>query len=61
MHGLRTCTQQNWSENDFGVFKVDMMNAFNLVSRQAILSECANHFPELLPWVNWCYGHHPTL
>ena len=38
-----------------------MTNAFNLVSRQAILSECAKHFPELLPWVSWCYGQHPLL
>eukprot|EP00731_Ephydatia_muelleri_P015442 Em0008g1162a len=60
-HGLRTCIEQHWSENDFGVLKVDMTNAFNLVSRQAILSECAKHFPELLPWVSWCYGQHPLL
>ena len=32
-----------------------------MVSRQAILEECANHFPELLPWVSWCYGQHPYL
>ena len=57
-HGMRTCIDQHWSENDFGVLKVDMKNAFNLVSRQAILSECAKHFPELLPW---CYGQHPLL
>ena len=55
-HGLRTCIDQHWMEHDFGVLKVDMTNAFNLVSRQAILSECAKHFPELLPWVSWCYG-----
>ncbi|KAL5509256.1 hypothetical protein EMCRGX_G004594 [Ephydatia muelleri] len=60
-HGLRTCIEQHWSENDFGVLKVDMTNAFNLVSRQAILSECAKHFHELLPWVSWCYGQHPLL
>ena len=60
-HGLRTCIEQHWSENDFGVLKVDMTNAFNLVSRQAILSECAKHFPELLPWVSWCYGQHHLL
>ena len=60
-HGLRTCIEQHWSENDFGVLKVDMTNAFNLVSRQAILSECARHFPELLAWVSWCYGQHPLL
>ena len=60
-HGLRTCIDQLWMEHDFGVLKVDMTNAFNLVSRQAILSECAKHFPELLPWVCWCYGQHPRL
>eukprot|EP00731_Ephydatia_muelleri_P034760 Em0075g13a len=60
-HGLRTCIEQHWSENDFGVLKVDMTNAFNLVSRQAILSECAKHFHELLPWVSWYYGQHPLL
>ena len=51
-HGLRTCIE-HWMEHDFGV--VDMTNAFNLVSRQAILSECAKHFPELLPCVSLCY------
>ena len=38
-----------------------MWNAFNLASHQTILSECENHFPELLPWVSWCYGKHPLL
>eukprot|EP00731_Ephydatia_muelleri_P034939 Em0087g8a len=48
-------------DDNFTVCKVDMSNAFNLVSRQALLEECAVHFPELLPWVHWCYGSHPTL
>ena len=39
----------HWLEEDFGVLKVDMKNAFNQVSRRALLSECAEHFPELLP------------
>ena len=38
-----------------------MRNAFNLASRQAMLSECKMHFPELLSWVSWCYGEHPLL
>ena len=58
-HGLRTCIDKHWMEHDFGVLKVDMSNAFNLVSRQAILSECAKHFPELLPWVSWCIDSIP--
>ena len=43
------------------MLKADMRNAFNLVSRQAILDECASLFPELLPWVLWCYGTHSAL
>ena len=36
-------------EDDFVVAKIDMRNAFNLVSRQAFLDECVAHFSELLP------------
>ena len=38
-------------DEDFVCFKGDMKNAFNLVSRQSILEECATFYPELLPWV----------
>ena len=30
-------------------FKVDMSNVFNVLSRQAVMHECATFFPELLP------------
>ena len=61
VHGLRACMDKHWEDDDFAVVKVDMRNAFNLVSRQAILDECALHFPELLPWATWCYAAHPLL
>ena len=61
IHGVRSSIQEHWKDDKFTVCKVDMSNAFNLVSRQALLEECAVHFPELLPWVGWCYGSHPTL
>ena len=48
-------------DDDFVCFKVDMKNAFNLDSRQTILEECANFYPELLPWVSCYYGSHPPL
>ena len=35
--------------------------AFNMVSRQAVMDQCATYFPELLPWVSWCYGYHTSL
>ena len=59
IHGLRKSIEDHWMEEDFVAFKIDMQNAFNLVSRQAVLDECATSFPELLPWVTWCYGTHP--
>ena len=46
VHGLRDCI---WLEDGFVVLTVDLMNAFNMVSHQAVLTECAEHFPELLP------------
>ena len=52
VHGLRACVEKHWLEENFVVLKVDMKNAFNLVSRQALLSECAKHFPELYPWAH---------
>ena len=52
---------KHWEDDDFAVVKVDMLNAFNLVSRQAILDECTLHFPELLLWATWCYAAHPLL
>ena len=39
IHGLRHCIEEHWEEEDFVVLKIDMCNAFNLVSRQALLDE----------------------
>ena len=61
IHGLRSCVDEHWQEVDFAVLKIDLLNAFNRVSRQAILNACALHIPELLPWSQWCYGQHPAL
>ena len=61
VHGFRSYMDKHWEDDDFTVVKVDMCNALNLVSRQAILDECALHFPELLPWATWCYAAHPLL
>ena len=61
IHGLRHCIEEHWEEEDFVVLKIDMCNAFNFVSHQALLDECALHFPDLLPWAFWCYGQQPLL
>ena len=61
LSSLRKCIENSWESGDFAVFKVDMSNAFNRVSRQAVLDECSLFFPELLPWVSWCYDSHSIL
>ena len=35
VHSFRNCSEQHWLEDDFVTFKVDMANAYNLVSSQA--------------------------
>ena len=59
IHGLRKSIEDHWMEEDFVVFKIDMQNAFNLVSRQAVLDECATSFPELLPGLYGAMVHTP--
>ena len=61
VHSLRRCIEDNWLSDDVVAFKVDMLNAFNMVSRQTVMDEYATSFPELLPWVSWCYGSHSSL
>ena len=54
------CLDVHWHDPGFVCMKVDMKNAFNLVSRQSLLDQCVLHFP-LLPWTEWCYSQHPFL
>ena len=61
IHGLRSCVDDNWLNGDFAVMKIDLRNAFNLVSRQAVLNAVNLHFLELLSWSTWCYGQYPIL
>ena len=61
IHNLREVLEQHWSEPDFAVIKIDMQNAFNLVSRDAVLQQCFMHFPEIYQWTSWCYSQHPKL
>jgi hypothetical protein len=43
------------------LLKLDMKNAFNSISREAILKEVLEHFPELSRFVYWCYAKHTYL
>ena len=39
IHRIRACVDKHWNDIDFFVLKVDFKNAFNLVSRGAVLQE----------------------
>ena len=39
-HGLRICIEEQWSDDDFVAFKIDMKSAFNVVPSQAVVEEC---------------------
>ena len=40
---------------------IDLSNAFNCVSREAVLSNVRTHFPWLSPWADTCYRHDSKL
>jgi hypothetical protein len=61
VHKMRAILGDHWEDEDFVILKVDMKNAFNMVSRQAVMDECGRCLPEVLPWVAWCYKSHPKL
>ena len=61
VRGLRICIEEHVNDKDFVVMKIDLRNAFNLVSRQALLDECRAHFSEIFQWAAGCYGDHPLL
>lgn len=35
--------------------KLDFANAFNRISRRAVLEMAASNFPSVSRWVTWCY------
>ena len=61
IHRTREVVAAHANDPDFVLLKVDFRNAFNAVSRRAILEECAAIFPEFLPWVRFCYSGEAVL
>ena len=47
------CVEEHGNDNDFIVMTIDLRNVFNLVSGQALLVECREHFSELFQWAAW--------
>ena len=48
-------------DEDKMLLQIDLINAFNVVDRQAAFKEVEEHFPEILKWVLTCYGQQARL
>ena len=61
IHLCRQVVESTKNDPEFVLCKVDLRNAFNTVSRAAFISLSEKHFPELTPWINWCYSTDSAL
>ena len=55
IHALCAWVGRHAGSHDSVVVKIDFQNAFNTISREAVLGEAREHFPALARWVTWCY------
>ena len=55
VHTARAWYDRHQGQPGKVLVKLDFKNAFNLVSRQAVLDTVTARFPALTRWVTWCY------
>jgi len=56
VHLARHIFERHSMDPNWVKVKVDLSNAFNLISRAQILAMVHKHLPELYHWVEWCYA-----
>ena len=61
VHVTRHWLHTNSGSENTVLLKLDLRNAFNSVSRQAVLREVRSRFPELACWADWTYGQSSRL
>ncbi len=61
IHLFRDLVDKEDVESSKLILKLDMKNAFNSVSRQAIFDAVLKDFPSVSRYVYWCYGKHTLL
>ncbi len=55
VHSLRRWSARAAGQPGHVALKLDFRNAFNCISRASVLEQVRAKFPQLLPWVRWCY------
>ena len=61
VHSARRHYNKLEGGDDMYIMKIDLSNAFNRVSRHAMISLVRKHFPKLASWVEWCYTQDSIL
>ena len=56
VHTVRAWVARHAAATNKVVVKLDFRNAFNLVSREAVLRAARERFPALARWATWCYS-----
>jgi len=61
IHCLRSQAASHASDADWVILKIDLINAFNRISRARFLELVSVHFPALATWASWCYSAESVL
>ena len=61
VHAVSDLVDEHGQDPNLALLKVDFQNAFNTVSRAALLETIQTEFPPLARWAWWCYGEHSKL
>ena len=61
IHTTRQWTKSFCDDPDRVLVLLDLSNAFNCLSRGAVLSAVRRHFPWMAPWADTCYRHGSNL
>ena len=61
VHATASIVHQHRDNPNLSVLQIDFTNAFNTVSRDAIFREIAEHFPDILNYVQFCYANKSSL
>lgn len=61
VHTTRAWVERHAQQANQVLLKLDFKNAFNEVSRQAVLDRVHDQFPALARWTTWCYHKTSSL
>jgi hypothetical protein len=61
VHAAANLLEMHGESDEWACMDCDCSNAFNKVPRQTLLDECAIHFPQVSPWLNFCFMSPPKL